>query len=72
MKLDRKLALKVLTDPAFRKMMEENPQEALDMAGIKGGLILNYSALVEYAQRVIADSGEQILCNGTPGSCGIC
>jgi hypothetical protein len=38
--MKKKLVLKALTDPKFRKLLEENPEEALkidELAGIKAG-----------------------------------
>jgi len=38
--MKKKLVLKALTDPKFRKLLQENPEEALkldELAGIKGG-----------------------------------
>lgn len=40
MKVKKKLVLKALTDPKFRRLLEENPEEALkldELAGIKAG-----------------------------------
>ncbi len=70
----KKLVLKALTDPKFRKMLEENPMEAAEMAGIKGGVtevedILNATYRVESQ---IGDIKDLLLCVDPPGSCGIC
>lgn len=38
--MKKKLVLKALTDPKFRKLLQENPEEALkldELAGIKAG-----------------------------------
>jgi hypothetical protein len=50
MKLKRKLILKALTDPEFRKMLQENPEQALsadELKEITGGNILNTAALID-------------------------
>jgi len=68
----RKLVLKALTDPKFRKMLEENPMEAAQMAGIKGGMvqdILNATYAIEQQTDRLKD---QLLCTDPPGNCGIC
>jgi len=45
MKITKKLVMKALTDVQFRKMLEEKPMEALEMANIKGGQTEVFNAL---------------------------
>jgi len=57
MKLKRKLILKALTDPQFRKKLEENPEQALsadELKEITGGVsnILNTTDYIEIISKI--------------------
>lgn len=52
MKLKRRIVLKALTDPEFRKKLEENPEQALsadELKEITGGVegIIDQAALID-------------------------
>jgi hypothetical protein len=82
MKVNKKLILRALIEPGFRKMLRENPQEALNMAEIKGGqleidLMLNVLCGIDEQINIVAD---KLLCvnlldpfpvNGNNPPCGI-
>ncbi|MCP4157061.1 MAG: hypothetical protein GY757_55625 [bacterium] len=71
--MKKKLILKALTDAKFRKLLEANPQEAFNMADVKGGQFDPQGILdaVKAINKSISDIGEYILCTGG-GNCGIC
>ncbi len=64
MKLKRKLILKALTDPQFRKMLEENPEKALsadELKEITGGVsnVLDTTAYIDIISQI---SSPMIFC----------
>lgn len=72
--VNKKLVLRALTDPKFRKLLKDNPKEALDVEKLSVGqqreiqLIL---ALIKGIDSQIASVADNLLCvNGDP--CGIC
>jgi hypothetical protein len=74
MKVNKKLVLKALTDPKFRKMLEENPLKAAELAQISGGVAEVYSILsvvrgIDYQVDKVRD---ELLCVNSGTSCGIC
>jgi hypothetical protein len=74
--MKKQLVLRALTDPKFRKLLEENPIEAMEMAGIRGGFTTDANAILHAVGEVestVSKIGEQILCSGGGGGCcGIC
>jgi hypothetical protein len=70
----KKLVLRALTDPKFRKMLNENPMEAAEMYDIKGGVqvINRVLATTNFVDNQIHDITDYILCTEPPVSCGIC
>jgi hypothetical protein len=73
--MKKQLVLKALTDPKFRKLLEENPMAAMEMAEVKGGYVDSKSilAVVGEIENTVSQVGEQILCtSGGGGCCGIC
>ena len=64
MKIKKKLVIKALTDPKFRKLLEENPENALspeELTEIKGGVdeILNTA---DYINAISQLGGQMIFC----------
>ncbi|NIM14396.1 MAG: hypothetical protein GTO45_20375 [Candidatus Aminicenantes bacterium] len=74
MSADKKLILKALTDVNFRKLLKENPEEALNLAEIKGGNVAVNEILDTLASidDQIDSISDKLLCVDPPGSCGIC
>ena len=57
MKLKRKLVIRALTDPEFRKLLEENPEAALskeELQEITGGQIIDLAGLIDIISGQIA------------------
>ncbi len=73
--MKKQLILKALTDPKFRKLLQENPMEAMEMAEIRGGYIVDPMTIIDTVhavEKTISEIGEQILCtSGGSGCCGI-
>ncbi|MGE5342817.1 MAG: hypothetical protein ACM3SY_15195 [Candidatus Omnitrophota bacterium] len=68
MKLNRTLVLRALTDPKFRKMLEENPLEAAELAQITGG-IAEVNSILSAVQSIgtqIYTVGDELLCSTDP------
>lgn len=74
MSAHKKLILRALTDANFRKLLKENPEEALNLAEIKGGKVAVNEILgtVELIDDRISSISDKLLCVDPPGSCGIC
>jgi hypothetical protein len=74
MSAQKKLILKALTDANFRKLLKENPEEALNLAEIRGGNVAVNEILdtVEAIDDRIYSISDKLLCVDPPGSCGIC
>lgn len=74
MSAHKKLILRALTDASFRKLLKENPEEALNLAEIKGGKVAVNDILgtVDLIDDRISSIGDKLLCVDPPGSCGIC
>ncbi|NIM18548.1 MAG: hypothetical protein GTO45_41755 [Candidatus Aminicenantes bacterium] len=69
MKLKKKLVIRALTDPKFRKLLEENPEAALtkeELEEIKGGVdgIMEQADLIDIISKTIA---PMIFCIEPPG-----
>jgi hypothetical protein len=61
MELRKKLILRALTDPKFRKMLEENPEQALspeELEALKGGLggVINATDQIDVISKIIEPS----------------
>jgi len=59
MSLKRKLILKALTDPAFRKLLEENPEAALskeELEELKGGTgeVVSQISIIDIISKIIS------------------
>jgi hypothetical protein len=73
--MKKQLVLRALTDPKFRKLLEENPMAAMEMADVKGGYVDSKAILlaVVEVENTVSRIGEEILCtSGGAGCCGIC
>jgi hypothetical protein len=74
MSTHKKLVLKALTDANFRKLLKENPEEALNLAEVKGGQVVASQILfsVNAIDSLIADISDYLLCKDPGQPCGIC
>lgn len=74
MSAHKKLVLKALTDANFRKLLKENPEEALNLAEVRGGVVVADQVLMSVNQidAMIADISDKLLCKDPGQSCGIC
>jgi hypothetical protein len=78
MSVNKKLVLRALTEPKFRKMLREAPQEVLNMGEIKGGqseIDLLLAVLNGIDTQIIALS-DRLLCTNSSNEgnlepCGI-
>jgi len=64
MKLKKKLVIKALTDPQFRKLLAEKPEEALtkeELEEIKGGIGEIFSTL-EFINSLATNGATMIFC----------
>ena len=55
MKFKKKLILKALTDPKFRKMLQDNPEEALnteELKGIKAGQAVDVNEVLGLVDQI--------------------
>lgn len=71
---NRKLILKALIDPEFRRMLEEKPAAALNMRDfteVNKQEIRLILAAVKGISLQIAAAGDELLCASGPGPCGI-
>jgi hypothetical protein len=62
--MKKKLVLKALTDPKFRKRLQENPEKALtpeELAGIKGG-VTELTALVDQINQQSQKVSDMLFC----------
>lgn len=62
--MKKKLVLKALTDPKFRKRLQENPEKALtaeELAGIKGG-VTELVALVDQINQQSTKVSDMLFC----------
>lgn len=62
--MKKKLVLKALTDPKFRKRLQENPEGALtseELAGIKGG-VTELVALVDQINQQSTKVSDMLFC----------
>jgi hypothetical protein len=69
MKLKKQLVIKALTDPKFRKLLEENPEAALtkeELEEIKGGVdeVMEQVSIIDIISTLI---GPMIFCVEPPG-----
>jgi hypothetical protein len=74
MSAHKKLILRALTDAKFRKLLKEHPEEALNLAEIKGGKVAINDILgtLDLIDDRIYSIGDKLLCVDPPGHCGIC
>ncbi len=64
--MERELILKALTDPAFRRALEENDADVDEDTR-------NYVlAAVKSISTQVAKAPDELLCASGPGPCGIC
>ncbi len=72
--VNKKLVLKALTDPKFRRLLKNNPKKALGVRKITPGQKMEIqlvTAVVKGIESQIASVADNLLCvNGDP--CGIC
>lgn len=71
---NRKLILKALTDPEFRKALEENPAAVLgvrEFTEVNKREVRLILAAVNGIAAQIAATADELLCAPGPGPCGI-
>ena len=72
--VNKKLILKALTEPNFRKLLKENPKKALGIHEITVGQEREINLILSMVKGIdsqIASVADNLLCvNGDP--CGIC
>lgn len=72
--VNRKLVLKVLTDPKFRRQLKDNPAEALGKRKLTPVEIKEVElvlAVVKGIDRQIGSLADELLCANGGGGCGI-
>jgi hypothetical protein len=73
-KVNRKLVVKALTDPKFRKSLKENPAAALGrktLTKIEEKELRLVLAAVKGIDRQISGLADELLCANGGGGCGI-
>ncbi len=72
--VNRKLVLKVLTEPRFRRLLKANPAKALGkkrLSAIERKEVDLVLAVVKGIDRQIGSLADELLCANGGGGCGI-
>ena len=70
--LNKKLILKVLTDPSFRNLLKSSPAKALGLKKVTEKNKVEISKILELVDRIEADIGsiaDEVLCGSGGGLC---